>query len=276
MLDKRAAVAAFLLASASSVVDGAPPLRSPTGSPAATYTAQFIIQVCIPNRKVVYEDLTIGESGSAPAQSAGEARSRANAVTAASSPVQSDEIVVRKWVPTDDVPRYWIGFDEALNRDGLKSFLKRTINLIGNTTADQPLYEQREYHRVGEYIALAVELQATRDGHDQRVSYWFRLPPAISPDEFTPWNEPISEEDEATRNTQRNPTLWNLTHGVPMEIHEVGVAAPRMRFETTITPAKPFDDRARRMITDYYRRSAEAAERRYVVPKRNGVAIPSC
>ena len=251
---------------------------------------KVIVQVCVPNQIVAFEDVEIDLSQIPESKTFDEVRdaqgiSRSGADNQLSpSSIQGNKDVVRRWIVgagTEDIKRYFINLEDVLNQDGILSAGSGAVYIFGSTIKNQPVFE-REGKRQKDYIALGASVDVAKNGQSDFVTYWFKLPTNIPVGEFSNWQEPISQEDKMIRNTQKNATFWNLTHGREMEIHSVGENAPKMRFKLMSARdyynEKRFWLRSQKAVAEkYYRPVVGKPEREniYFVPKTNNT-IPGC
>lgn len=254
---------------------------------------EVIVQVCVPNKVVLFEDVEVDLTQIPKARTLVEAR-EANGIhghrtdnqhVTQIADSQGDKDVVRRWVVgtgSGDIRRYWIPFEDVLNRDGVLSAGGGNANLFGSTTKNQPVFEKEGRSRQKDYIALGTSIEVDKDGQRELVDYLFKLPANIPTDEFSNWQEPISREDKRIKNTQRNPTFWNLTHDKEMELYPVGENAPKMRFKLMSIrdyyDENRFWQRSQKAVAEkYYRPVVGKPEREkiYFVPKGRS-DIPGC
>jgi hypothetical protein len=140
---------------------------------------------------------------------------------------------------------------------------------------------EKQGYRPQDYMALETSVEMANTANRDFLKYWFKLPEAIPSSQFTQWQEPISREDKATRDKQKNPTFWNLTHGRPMDKYEVGEDAPKIRFK--VMRIRDYYDenrfwyRSQKAVAEKYYRgvTGEARNRIHFVPK-NPATIPAC
>ena len=257
-------------------------------SPEYIHVVHAFIQVCVPNQEVYFEDVRIDLSTIPIAKPLEEVRaSNGLPVGKKYSPevgsnLQGNTETVRRWIVgagPKSIPRYFLPINEVLNRDGILSAGGGHFSLIDSTVTHQPVFEI-EGHRPQDYISLSTAIEVERDGAKELVTYWFKLPRSIPTNQFSNWQEPVSQEDKATRESQKNPTWWDLTHNREMKLHPPSESAPKMRFKL-MTIEDHYNEnrfwiRAKRAVADkFYRVSGDERNSRHYVPKQ-GTAVPPC
>ena len=249
---------------------------------------QIIIQICLPNKAVSFEDVEVELTGIPFAKTMREERAangyRETGDSRATVPVTERQIdperaIVRRWVPgsgADQLNRSFLGFGEILNRGGILSASGDHIFLWSNSEKSQPIYE-KEGHRLNDTIALDVSAEV----NGEFVTYWYKPPGKIPTGQFSNWHEPISQETKSDKEHSRNPTFWNLTHGRDIEIHPVTGNAPKIRYRL-MTVEEYYDQyrfwkRAQKAVGEKFFRGvvSEDREKRHFVPKLLG-SIPVC
>ncbi len=260
-----------------------PPYMQKTGQALLPLDAPtLVIQVCLPTKSVSFADVGIDLTGTPKAktlrqrrESSGhydEPKSNQDTMPTIEEQLDPDRVTVRRWIVGSDVgelKKSFIGFGEALSRDGIPSYLGDHISLWGNSQKNQPIFE-KQGHRPNETVAVDVLIDV--------VKYWYKLPTDLAIGNFSAWQEPISQE---TRDTDKTPIFWDLTHGRAMPLHPVERDAPKMRFRLmTIEDywnERRFWERAREAIAEKYYRGVvgEAREKIHFVPKVDGT-IPGC
>jgi hypothetical protein len=263
----------------------------PWNTPEFVDVLQIVVQICLPNRTVAFQDVDIDLTAIPSARTFVEEREasgvhghRLQSPPITSSPEASRNTdIVRRWIKGSDstgLSRYFLGFSEVLNSDGVLSASSTQIQLIGSTDKNQPVFEKHA-HRPQDYIGLSTTLEEPVDNKTEFATYWFKLPRRAPDTQFSEWQDPISREDKASREKQRNPTFWNLTHGIPMDIYETGNHAPKIRFKVmsigNYYDENRFWNRARRAVAEKYYRGlgAKARDEIHFVPKA-ATNIPAC
>ena len=261
-----------------------------SNSPEYVEVPVVIVQLCLPNKTVAFEDVEIDLVGTPKARTLVEVR-EANGIrghrkeqgaTTATEDARNTD-VVRRWVTGTqpaEVPRYFLAFGEVLNRDGIMSAGGGHISLMGSTDRNQPVFE-KQGHRPQDYIALETSVEVSENGQRESVKYWFKLPQDVPQAQFTKWQEPMSQEDKTTQEKQKNPTFWNLTHGRSMDVYEVRKDAPKIRFK--VMRIRDYYDenrfwyRSQKAVAEKYYRGVtrEARDKVHFVP-RNATTIPAC
>ena len=198
---------------------------------------RVIVQVCLPNATVSFEDIEVDLKGIPSARTLREGRT-ANGYREAGDirttvPITEpltdpNRVTVRRWTPPSgegQLKRSFLAFGEVLNRDGSRSASADTITLWSNSERNQPIFET-EGHRPNDTIAFDVSVEV----NGKFVTYWYKPPRRIPTGKFTDWQDPVSQETEADKARSRNSTLWNLMDDREMEIHAVSGSAPKIRY----------------------------------------------
>lgn len=254
-------------------------------------TLTVLLQVCVPGQVVRFKDLEVDLRGAPPAREFDEevrsilqveAQPRSRPPVGVKDP--GDRDVARQWIPGSgpgEVERPALRFGEVMNRGGVVSEGIGGIRLMGSTLKDQPVFEMRG-DPPGNYLALSIRLPVSRKGSQDYVTYWFRLPPAISETGFSDWIAPVSEEDRAIQERQKLSTGWSLMDGKPMEVHKVGPGAPKMRVKLVTlrdyANLNRFWERTRDALVQKYYVGAPPGPQRdrlLFAPKRDE-AVPAC
>ncbi len=186
-----------------------------------------IVQVCRPNKTVAFENVKVDLKGTT--REPGD-----NSKIAPISPDQGDNAIIRKWAagsPADAAVSEMILADVKViypSHSPYRTFGWEAHPLIGNTVKNQPVYEEDLRARQKDVVALAV--RSNREYPDN-VNYWFTLPKIIPHNEFTEWQEPISQENKADQIGK--PSMeWELKEGKTLPNYPVESAnAPKMRFK---------------------------------------------
>lgn len=249
---------------------------------------RIIVQVCLPDRTVSFEDVEIDLKGMPKVETMREERAANGYHEAGESrttipitepQVDPDRVTVRRWIPGSGVgqlQRSFLGFGEVLNQDGILSASGDHISLWSSSERNQPVYE-KEGHRLKDTIALDV----SADVNGEFVTYWYKPPREIPTGQFSNWQEPISQETKKDIEHSRNPTFWNLTHGREMEIHPVIGNAPKIRYRLMAVEEYydqyRFWNQAQKAVGERFYRGVvgEEREKRHFVPRILGV-IPEC
>ncbi len=201
--------------------------------------ARVVSQLCVPDEVVRFDDVEVPLAGIAPARSMRdtlvangyaepELRTAAEPLTEVRP--GNDRTIVRKWRPEgDDVNATppLLGIGEALSRDGVFSEGMGGVQVWGNSSADQPIFEIQG-HRPQD--TLAVMVSRTEGG--KSITYWY-LPPRRFPDgAYTPWLAPVLREDgeDASGRLWRQSAFQQLMRGEKIEPRPVPDDAPRIRF----------------------------------------------
>jgi len=252
---------------------------------------KVIVQICVPNKVVAFEDVEVDltqipkEKPLIEVREASRTRGHQtdNQRTSQTSTRQGDKDVVRRWIvgsTPGELEKYWIPFSDVSNTDGILRAGGEFVSLFGSTQKNQPVFEVKG-RRQKDYIALKTSVEVEKDGQHEYFKYWFKLPSSIPTGEFSNWQEPISQEDRQIRDKQQNPTFWNLLHGGEIEIYPVGDNAPKMRFKL-MRVGDYYDEnrfwyRSQKAIAAKYYRgvTGEERERIHFVPKSSSV-IPGC
>lgn len=249
---------------------------------------RIIVQVCLPDKTVSFEDVEVDLTGTPTAKTMREERAAngyretgdsRNTVPITEPQIDPNRATVRRWVPgsgAGQLKRSFLGFGEVLNQDGILSASGDHIYLWSNSEEDQPIYE-KDGHRLNDTIALEVSGEV----NGEFVTYWYKPPRAIPMEQFSNWQEPISQETKEDIERSRNPTFWNLTHGREMEVRPVTGNAPKIRYRL-MTVEEYYDQyrfwkRAQKAVGEKFYRGVvgEEREKRHFVPKFLS-AIPGC
>lgn len=232
--------------------------------------AEVRIQVCLPNKKVNFDELVIDKLENHPLFT-----------KYSSEQIELAPKTIRRVVTSGDpkaIRVYWIGFGEVLIRDGQFSDSTGVMPLQDSTVADQPVYESGYGYPVRDYVAMHVRIPDAEKEAEDRVTYWFVLQKNIPNDKFSEWIMPISMEPEG----QRQPMLWKLTHGGNLEINAVPSESPKMRFSLmerqTTKHDDPKIDTLPALTTARMKFKTTTSSQQFVyefVPKANE-SIPAC
>jgi len=241
--------------------------------------AEVRIQVCLPTKRIYFDDLELARLENHPLftkysqQQLELAPKTVRRVATSSDPrVTNNPKVIRD---------YGVGFGEVLIRSGQFSDGSGFMPLKDSTVADQPVYEQGYGYATQNYVAMHVRLPDREKGPEGSVTYWFKLPKAISADKFTDWFNPVSMEPEQTKGGERLPIWWKLTHGADLPIYLVSADAPKMRvmsLERRPEHNEPTSDSLPALTTARMKYRTATSGQQFVyefVPKANE-AIPKC
>lgn len=194
--------------------------------------------------------------------------------------LKSSVVALEQWVPKSvdsEIEGYQLSFSSAL----VGSAGDGAIYLSGATLLQQPIFEQ-VHHRPLDVLAYGVRL--VNVGHPtvgQRM-FWFKLPTSVSKDGFSPWVDPVSEEDDEDRNRMNSPTHQILARGGQMPLFRVrSKIVPKMRFKlTTFEDAeneRRFGDIARRIVFETGDKKFPPEDwKKHVFIMKKAEAIPSC
>jgi hypothetical protein len=249
---------------------------------------RIVVQVCLPDKTVLFEDVELDLIGFSKVKTMREERAAngysetgdiRNTAPITVPQIDPDRVTIRHWVPGSvdgQLKRSFLGFGDVLNQDGILSAGSFHISLWNNSEKSQPIYETHA-HRLNDTIALYVSAEVS----GQLVKYWYKPPSELPTGQFSNWQEPISQETKEDRDLSRNPTFWNLTHGMEMEIHPVAGNAPKIRYQL-MSVEEYFDqyrywNRAQKAVGEKFYRGivGEEREKRHFVPRVLG-AIPGC
>lgn len=249
---------------------------------------RIIVQVCLPDRAVSFEDVEIDMTDIPKPKTMREMR-EANGlleagsvrITVAKTESQDapDRVTVRRWTYILDegaLKRAFLGFGEVLNQGGVPSSIGGHIFLWANSEKNQPIYEL-EGHRAEDTIALNVSAEV----NGEFVTYWYKPPRTIPEEKFSDWQEPISQETRDDKGRSRNGAFWDLTHGRELEIRPTIGTSPKVRYQL-MTVEEYYDQyrfwyRAQKAVSEKFYRGVVGEERdkRHFVPKIMGT-IPAC
>lgn len=239
------------------------------GDPQFDANTEVRIQVCLPNKRVYFNDLVLDRLQNHP-------------LFTKYSQQQLDLApkTIRRVASSSD-PRvihdYGIGFGEVLIRKGQFSDGKGFMPLHASTVVDQPIYERGYGYPAQNYVAMHVRLPDSDKGPEGRVTFWYTLPKHIPHDGFTDWFKPISMEPEG----ERFPIWWKLTHGGDLAKYPVSPDPPKMRvsFKKRHTEhSDPTTDTLPALTTARMKFKTATSDQQFVyefVPKANE-AIPAC
>lgn len=249
---------------------------------------RIIVQVCLPDRTVSFEDVEVDLTGIPKAKTMREERAANGYREAGDSrttvpitepQINQDRVTVRRWIPgsgVDQLKKSFLPFGEVLNRDGILSASGDHISLWSSSERNQPVYE-KEGHHLKDTIALDVSAEV----NGEFVTYWYKPPREIPTGQYSNWQEPISQETKEDKERSRNPTFWNLTHGREIEIRPVTENAPKIRYRLMAVEEYydqyRFWKQAQKAVGERFYRGVvgEEREKRHFVPRILGV-IPRC
>jgi hypothetical protein len=189
-----------------------------------------IVQVCLPDKKVVFENVQIDLSDISPSPNSSAQSYNTWYTFLPKDRVKdrSDVVNVRKWISSQESDGTWY--------DGLTGmFVDRAsagsadFRLMGNTTIGQPVYDY-DWHRPPvdlrglEVIVLSNVPNSARNP----IHYWFKLSTDVPHDAFSAWQIPISQETDADRGGE---TWFKLLNNKKIDIHPVTFSsAPLIRY----------------------------------------------
>lgn len=179
--------------------------------------AEVRIQVCLPTKKVYFNDLVVERLENHPLFTKYSQRQ-----------LELAPKTIRRVASASDpkaIQVYGVNFGEVLIRNGQFSDGSGFMPLHDSTVTDQPVFERGYGYPAKNYVAMHLSLPDLEKGPDGRVIFWFTLPKSIPYDRFTDWFKPISMEPEG----QRLPGWWKLTHGGDLALYPVNVDPPMMR-----------------------------------------------
>lgn len=250
---------------------------------------RLVIQVCLPEKTVDFEDVEIELKGLADAKTIRERRAESGhpepGKSFATAPVTEpqidpDRVTVRRWIPgsgANPVKRSHLAFGDVLDQDGIRSAgSSGDLELWNNSESNQPIFETKGPRPEGT-LALSVSTEV----NGEISTFWYKPPKEIRKGQFTGWLAPISQEKRNERGRSGNPTFWNLTHDRPMEIYPVTEPAPKIRYRLA-TFEEYYDQyrfwtRAQKAVAEKFYRNVYGEERtqRHFAPRIMGV-VPGC
>lgn len=244
----------------------------PNGSVKSDANAEVRIQICLPAKRIYFNDLELDRLENHP-------------LFTKYSPQQLERApkVIRRVAASSD-PRsiqvYGVGFGEVLIRSGQFSDGSGFMPIEDSTVANQPVYERGYGYPAQNYVAIHVRLPDREKGPEGSVTYWFTLPKAIPDDRFTEWLNPVSMEPESANGAGAK-LRWKLTHGGDLAIYPVSADPPKMRVTLQKRQTKhndPTTDTLPALTTARLKFKTATSDQQFVyqfVPKSNE-AIPAC
>lgn len=176
------------------------------------------IQVCVPDKQVYFKDIVLDEVENHPK-------------TTKYSPEQlnlAPKTVKRVDTSSNDpkaIDRYWIGFGEIRNHNGIQSSGGGAISLRASTVSNQPVFGNGGYGAPPQdYLALTVDLMNTPSRN--RIIYWYKPPNTIPVGRFTSWLSPTSTTPKKNYTDSRD----KLFRQEGIYASTIPNNAPKMRF----------------------------------------------
>jgi len=199
---------------------------------------RVIVQVCLPDKKVVFEDVKLDLTDIPKEKTLREERENGSCKEAGKKWHKSielahqndaDKVTVRRWVYDhylNDVERSFLGLVEVHNHGSGTKGLK----LRNNSDKNQPIYE---YHggRQDDIIAFGVSSKSLEKGKSKFLTYWYKPPAKIPTGEYTKWLEPFTQESNENRKPYEPGFSWYLMRGKKFETPAVKIGAPKIRYK---------------------------------------------
>ena len=162
-------------------------VEPPMGSRQYVLVPRVLMQVCVPNQTVSYENVEIDLSNPPTEVPKSKIENYFNDINT----IETAKKIIFQARPSD-VKSPQLGFGQVLIRQGSFSDSMEHAYLYGDSTSNQPVYETMLYMQRNILNIHIYSFPKTNSDHEY-VEFWFQLPPKINDQVFTSWQEPMSQ-----------------------------------------------------------------------------------